>query len=66
MLALYTPISAYSSGVGDGSVLFWVLGGVRTGCPLSSVLFMLCLSPFVASFSACLRLARKFYHQFVC
>ena len=37
---LYTSIFAYSSGCGDGSFLFQVLGGVKTGCPLSSTLFV--------------------------
>ena len=34
---LYTSVFAYSSGVGDGSFLFQVLDGVKTGCPLSSI-----------------------------
>ena len=34
---LYTRISAYSAGTGDGSFLFYVLCGVKTGCPLSSI-----------------------------
>ena len=38
--------SAYSSGIGDGSYLFEVFGGVRTGCPLSSILFLLCCDFF--------------------
>ena len=45
--SLYTNITAYSSGIGDGSFLFEVLGGVKTGCPMSSVLFILCINPFV-------------------
>jgi len=44
---LYTSIKAFSSGVGDGSFLFEVFGGVRTGCPLSSILFLLCCNPFI-------------------
>ena len=44
---LYTSITAYSSGIGDGSFLFEVSGGVRTGCPLSSILFLLCFNPFI-------------------
>ena len=44
---LYTPITAYSSGIGDGSFSFEVFGGVRTGCPLSSILFLLCCNPFI-------------------
>ena len=40
---LYTSIKAYSSGCGDGSFLFQVFGGVRTGCPLSS--FFVVLQP---------------------
>ena len=38
---LYTSIKAFSSGCGDGSFLFQVFCGVRTGCPLSSILFLL-------------------------
>ena len=44
---LYTSIKAFSSGCGDGSFLFEVLGGVSTGCPLSSILFLLCCNPFI-------------------
>jgi hypothetical protein len=44
---LYKEIRAYSSGSGDGSFLFFVLCGVRTGCPLSSLLFILCINPFI-------------------
>ena len=29
---------------------FDVLGGVKTGCPLSSILFLLCINPFVYLF----------------
>ena len=47
---LYTSISAYSSGIGDGSFLFNVLCGVKTGCPLSSLLFLLCVNPFIELF----------------
>ena len=44
---LYSSITCYSSGIGDGSFLFEVFGGVRTGCPLSSILFLLCCNPFI-------------------
>ena len=44
---LYTSIKAYSSGIGDGSFLFEVFGGVGTGCTLSSILFLLCCNPFI-------------------
>ena len=44
---LYTSIKAFSSGCGDGSFLFEIFGGVRTGCPLSSILFLLCCNPFI-------------------
>ena len=44
---LYSSIAAYSSGTGDGSFLFGFFGGVRTGCPLSSILFLLCCNPFI-------------------
>ena len=40
ILSIYLKIIAYSSGLGDGSFLFNVLCGVKTGCPLSSVLFI--------------------------
>ena len=44
---LYTSIQAFSAGCGDGSFLFEVLCGVKTGCPLSSILFLLCVNPFI-------------------
>ena len=45
---LYTSIKAFSSGCGDGSFLFEIYGGVKTGCPLSSILsFALCCNPFI-------------------
>ena len=44
---LYTSIKAFSSGCGDGSFLFEVFGGVGTGCPLSSILFVLCCNLFI-------------------
>ena len=47
---LYSMITAYSSGTGDGSFLFNVLGGVKTGCPLSSLLFLLGVNPVVDMF----------------
>ena len=51
IMSLYTKITAYSSGVGDGSFLFNVLCGVKTGCPLSSILFILCVNPFIFVFN---------------
>ena len=47
---LYSKIFAYSSGCGDGSFLFEILGGVKTGCPLSSILFLLGVNPFIDLF----------------
>ena len=47
---LYQDITAYSSGTGNGSFLFYVLGGVKTGCPLSSLLFLLGINPIVDLF----------------
>ena len=47
---LYSNIFAYSSGCGDGPFLFEVLGGVKTGCPLSSILFLLGVHPFIDLF----------------
>lgn len=42
---------SYSSGIGDGSFLLNVLCGVEAGCPLSSVLFVLCIHPFIDVFN---------------
>ena len=47
----YTKVTAYSSGTGDGSFLFSVLAGVKTGCPLSSILFLLGINPVIDLFS---------------
>ena len=47
---LYSKITAYSSGIGNGKFLFYVLCGVKTGCPLSSILFLLCVNPFIDLF----------------
>ena len=44
---LCTSIRAYSSGCGDGSFLFEVFGGVRTGCPFNSISFLLCCNLFI-------------------
>ena len=44
---LYHNSRAYPVGVGTGELLFIVLSGVRTGCPLSATLFLLALNPFV-------------------
>ena len=47
---LYQRIITYASGVGDGSLLFAILRGVKTGCPLSSILFLLGVNPIVELF----------------
>lgn len=45
---LYFAIQAFSAGCGDGTFPFEVFGGVRTGCPVSSILFSLfCCYPFI-------------------
>ena len=44
--SLYSKISALSSGIGDGTWLLDVLGGVKTGCPLRPLLFLLYIKPF--------------------
>ena len=44
---LYTNSAAYSCGIGTGNLLFLVLSGVRTGCPLSATLFLLAFNPFL-------------------
>ena len=51
ILSLYSKVTAYSCGTGDGSFLFNVLCGVKTGCPMSSVLFILCIDPFMDLFN---------------
>jgi len=48
---LFSEITAYSSGAGKGTFLFNVMCGVRTGCPPSSVLFLLCVDPLVNLFT---------------
>ena len=48
--SLYTCIAAYSSGIGSDSFLLCVLGGVKPGCPRSSIVFLLCINPFVFLF----------------
>ena len=50
IMSMYTRITAYSSGIGDGSFLFNVLCGVKAGCPLSSILSILCINPFIDVF----------------
>jgi len=47
ILHLYSNCAAYSCGIGTGELLFDVLAGVRTGCPLSANLFLLGFNPFV-------------------
>ena len=47
---MYSLVSAFSSGTGDGSLLFFILGGVKTGCPASSILFLLGINPIVDMF----------------
>ena len=48
--SLYTRISVFSSGIGNGKFLFYVFCGVKTGCPLSSILFLLCVNPIIDLF----------------
>ena len=50
IISLYTRISVFSSGIGNGKFLFYVLCGVKTGCPLSSILFLLCVNPIIDLF----------------
>ena len=47
ILHMYTSITAYTAGCGDGTYLLDVLCGVKTGCPLSSLLFLLSVNPFI-------------------
>jgi len=47
---LYSDITAYSSGAGDGTFLFDIRGGAKTGCPASSILFLLAVNPIVDMF----------------
>ena len=47
---MYSLVTAYSSGAGDGSLLCFILGGVKTGCPASSILFLLAINPIVDMF----------------
>ena len=44
---LYVRSAAFSCGIGTNSFMFYMLAGVRTGCPLSATLFLLALNPFV-------------------
>lgn len=44
------PVIASSTVVGNGSFLFYVLVGVRSGCHLGSILFLLCVSRFIHFF----------------
>ena len=44
---MYRKSKAYSRGLGTGEFLFWILAGVRTGCPLSATLFVLIMNPFL-------------------
>ena len=48
---MYQQVTAFSSGVGDGTLLFSILGGVKTGCPASSILFLLGINPIVDMFN---------------
>ena len=50
ILHLYANCAAHSCGIGTGDLLFYVLAGVRTGCPLSANLFLLGFNPFVFSY----------------
>ena len=47
---MYSLVTAYSSGTGDGSLLCFILSGVKTGCPASSILFLLGINPIVDMF----------------
>ena len=40
ILHLYSNCAAYSCGIGTGDLLFYVLAGVRTGCPMSANLIL--------------------------
>ena len=40
-------LTTKKAGCGDGSLLFEIFGGVRTGCPLSSVFFLMCCNQFI-------------------
>ena len=53
ILHMYTNCSAYSCGVGTGDLLFHVLAGVRTGCPLSANLILLGFNLFVFLINCC-------------
>ncbi len=46
-MALYHGCSATASTGGSRAALFWVLSGVLQGCPLSGMLFALCMNPFL-------------------
>ena len=46
----YQKVTVFSSGTGDGSFLFSVQAGVKTGCPLSSLLFLLGVNPVIDLF----------------
>jgi hypothetical protein len=48
---MYQQVTAFSSGAGDGSLLFNILGGVKTGCPATSILFLLGINPIVDMFN---------------
>ena len=47
VLHLYADCVAHSCEIGTGDFLFYVLAGVRTGCPLSANLFLLGFNHFV-------------------
>ena len=47
---MYKDVGAYSSGIGNNAYLFDVLCGVKTGDPLSSLLFLLAINPFLDLF----------------
>ena len=48
---LYQQVEAFSRGIGNNGKLFDVKNGVKTGCPLSSLLFLLGVNPVVDMFN---------------
>ncbi len=48
--SMYKNISAGSPGIGTESFLFILLGGAKTGCPLSSAFFLLSIHPLCSPY----------------